>query len=58
MTGRSGILRLRKRKLQLLPLHFASSPRQTAKAPVFADAGTDFAKILLKVLRELPIENF
>jgi hypothetical protein len=58
MTRRSGILRLRKRKLQLLPLHFAFSSRQTAKAPAFAYARTDFAKILLKVLRELPIENF
>jgi hypothetical protein len=30
------ILRLRKRKLQLLPLHFAFSSRQEAKAGAFA----------------------
>jgi len=54
----SGILRLCKRKLQLVPLHFASSSRQTAKAPAFAYARTDFAEILLKVLSETPIEIF
>src|SRR5208282_2106852 len=53
----SGIVGLRKRKLQLSPLHFASSSRQPAKAGAFAYV-TDFAKILLKVLSEKPIENF
>jgi hypothetical protein len=36
INANSRILRLRKRKLQLLPLHFASSSGQKAKAPAFA----------------------
>jgi hypothetical protein len=46
MTRRNGILR--KRKLQLLPLHFASSSRQMAKAPAFAYARTDFREDFIK----------